>query len=219
LAALCGTEDWEDNGATVRIELTYEFEQSPNITTGDFVDTNLESRWQASFFHNSGVKIENRAEIQIFDTAALLDAIDGSQETLDGGGITMEGDEDEINAQGYVKLHYGDPPNYSDVYPADYVKCLISGIPYNGDDKVADETYDTYMDWLESAPMGGKTMIIDVTKDQNDDYNFTVTVVDHSSNVQYHVDGSGTSDPGMLYLQSHWGSGVKFASAKVKELS
>ncbi|MEA1950807.1 MAG: hypothetical protein U9N87_05450, partial [Planctomycetota bacterium] len=209
---------WEDD-TTVRIEIAYTFDQSPNITTGDFVDTNLANRWQASFFHNSGVKIENLAEIQIFDTAALLDAIDGSQEKLDGNVITMEGDENEINAQGYVKLHYDTPPVYSTLRdPTDYVKCLISGIPYNGDDKVADETYDTYMDWLESAPTGGRTMIIDVTKDENDDYDFTVTVVNHSSNVQYHVEGSGTSDPGMLSLQSHWGSGVKFTSAKVKEL-
>jgi hypothetical protein len=45
LAELCGTATWQP-GDTVRIEVTYEFEQSPNITTGQFVDTDHEDRWQ-----------------------------------------------------------------------------------------------------------------------------------------------------------------------------
>ncbi len=35
----------------------------------------------------------------------------------------------------------------------------------------------------------------------------------HSSDVDYHVVGSGTSDS-KLCLQSHWGSGVKLTSAR-----
>ena len=217
LAKLCGTANWE-NGATVRIELTYEFEQSPNITVGDFVDTNLENRWQASFFHNSGVKIENRAEIQIFDTAALLDAIDGSQETLDGNVVTMVGDENEINTQGYVKLHYGNPAVYSTVvHPSDYVKCLISGIPYNFINQLPDEM-DDYMEWLQSAPMGGQTMTIDVFRESDGEYTFVVTIGEGTPKRYENVPASGTATPGKLYLQSHWGSGVKFTSAKVKKL-
>jgi len=74
------------------------------------------------------VKIENRAEIQIFDTAALLDAIDGSQETIDGDVVTVEGDVAEINTQHYVELHYGDPTVYSTVRDADHVNSLIIGV-------------------------------------------------------------------------------------------
>ncbi|MBC7076808.1 MAG: hypothetical protein H5T92_00630 [Synergistales bacterium] len=202
---------WNDN-VPIRIELSYEFEQSPNITVGDFVDTKLEDRWQASFFHNSGVKIEKRAEIQIFDTAALLDAIDGSQETLDGNVVTMQGDINDINTHHYVKLHYGDPPVPSTVTAADHVNALISGIPYRWEG-LENGGYDD----LVSAPMGGQTMIVEVTRDQNGDYDFTVTIGGGEPK-QYHV-LAGPGDPdSWLYLQSHWGSGVKFTSAKVRRI-
>ncbi len=212
LGALRGTEGWA-SGVTVRIELTYEFEQSPNIKVGDFVDTNHENRWEASFFANSGVKIEDRAEIQIFDTAALLKAIGGSQETINGNVVTMEGNVTEINTEHYVKLHYGTPARYSAINPADYVNSLISGIPYHWDGL----SNGTYSD-LDNAPKGGQTMIIDVTKDGIGEYDFEVTVVGYSSKVKYHVSGSGTPAPDILSLQSHWGSGVKFTTAKVKKL-
>jgi hypothetical protein len=221
LAKLCGTATWENN-VTVRIEVIYEFEQSPNITAGQFVDTNHGNRWQPGFFHNSGVKIENLAEIQIYDTASLLDAldldaivVDGHEGIIDGSTVTISHDPaNDIEAEGKVLLqHTG---SQTGDWHEEHVNQLISGIPYGVTRKPAGIT--TYTEWLKGAPMGGQTMTIDVSKDANGEYDFSVTINGHSSDVEYHVVGSGTSDAGMLYLQSHWGSGVRFTSAKVKKM-
>ena len=57
-------------------------------------------------------------------------------------------------------------------------------------------------------------MIIYVRKHEGN-YEFRVTIPGHSENVQYSFPISGDPDPGAFHLQSHWGSGVKFTSAKV----
>ncbi len=59
-------------------------------------------------------------------------------------------------------------------------------------------------------------MIIYVRKHKGN-YELRVTIPNHSENVQYSVPISGALDPGALYLQSHWGSGVKFTSARVTQ--
>ncbi len=53
-------------------------------------------------------------------------------------------------------------------------------------------------------------MIIYVRKHEGN-YEFRVTIPGHSENMQYSVPISGALDPGAPYLQSHWGSGVKFS--------
>jgi len=216
LAELCGTQTWEEN-ETVRIELTYEFEQSPNITVGQFVDTTY-SKYKEGFFHNSGVKIENRAEIQIYDTASLLDAIDnGHQGLLEGNNVTISDDpNNDIELTKQVLLqHTG---SASGDWMAENVNALISGIPYQGVDEVEDpQIYGTYMAWLQSAPTGGQTMIIDAFRESDGEYTLVVTIDGHTRTYG-NIPGSGSTDSGMLYLQSHWGSGVTFTSAKVKKL-
>lgn len=198
---------------------SYEFEQSPTIPVGDFVDTNLPNRWQASFFHNSGVKIENRAEIQIFDTAQLLDAIGGSQETIDGATENVIGDPNEINAAGQdpttkVTLDHGGADWTTT--EADQINSLISGMPY----AYASLDYnanETNMQRLDRAPRGAQAMTIDVFRESDGEYTFKVTIDGHTRTYT-DVIRPGTTSPGVLYLQSHWGSGVKFTSATVKKL-
>ena len=212
LATVCGGS-WNNN-VTVRIEITYAFEQSPNIAVGDFVDTNLAGRYQASFFHNSGIKIENRSEIQIFDTASLLDAIDGSQETIDGVTASVIGDASDINARGVVQLDHGGTAWTTT--EADKVESLISGTPYAVDTRMDGETY---MERLQRAPQGGQTMTIDVFRENDGEYTFTITI--NGSTKTYNNIVRGKPEDvisNKLMMQSHWGSGVKFTSAKVKKL-
>ena len=212
LAELCGTEEWED-AVTVRIEVTYAFEQSPNITVGQFVDTTY-SKYKEGFFHNSGVKIENCAEIQIYDTASLLDAIDnGHDGIIEGNSVTISHDPGNDIETGEVLLrHTG---SQSGDWLAESVNALITGIPYAATPKPSGITY---REWLDSAPTGGHTMIIDVSRGDDDKYDFSVKI-DEDDPIEYSdISPSGTPDPGMLYLQSHWGGGVTFTSAKVKKL-
>jgi hypothetical protein len=65
----------------------------------------------------------------------------------------------DINANHRVRFYYGSPPEYSDVYPADYVNALVSGIPYEWDGL----DNGTWAD-LDRAPKGGRAMTIIVTK-------------------------------------------------------
>jgi hypothetical protein len=113
------------------------------------------------------------------------------------------------------KKHQNPPPSKAQFHGIieKSLNALISGIPYKWDGLDEGTKAD-----LESAPMGGQTMVIEVTKDANGEYDFTVTIDGHTNSTPYHVAGEGTADPGMLYLQSHWGSGVTFTSAKVKKM-
>ncbi|MCC7084864.1 MAG: hypothetical protein IT427_07645, partial [Pirellulales bacterium] len=217
-----GSEGW--TGETVRIEVTYEFEQSPNITTGDYVDVQHPTKpnlYKEGFFHNSGIKIENMAEIQIYDTAALLDSINGgSSETIDGAVETVNLDAGHnVNTPGTVNLDHGGAD-----WEAEQVSALISGIPYNTNNEHLNmgvgETYagQTFMQRLTNAPQGGQTMIIEVTRGTTPGgpYTLTVTIDGHTDTFANVQRGDlNKMDPGKLYLQSHWGSGVKFTSAEV----
>jgi hypothetical protein len=217
LAELCATSNWGDD-IWMKVEVEYEFEQSPNISVGQFVDTNLPDRWQASFHHNSGVIFENRSEIQIFDTASLLTAIDGTDITLDGEVVSVEGDPTVINAAQNSSIQVqltrvNGGGSDSQTRDADEIHSLITGIPY-GYQNLDYETDETNMERLDRAPKGSHTMKIYVRKHEGS-YEFKVSIPGHSDNVQYSVPILGDADPNALYLQSHWGSGVKFKTAKV----
>ncbi|NMC35039.1 MAG: hypothetical protein GYA36_21670 [Veillonellaceae bacterium] len=220
LAALCGTETWDAN-TTVRIELSYEFEQSPNITTGQYVDT-TNAKYKEGFFANSGIKIENRAEIQIFDTASLLQAMSaGHQAIIEGTSVTISADSanDVETTQQVLLAHTG---STSGDWLPEYVNALITGIPYRGvievkDADNPDRPFDTFLGWLNGAPQGSQVVTIDVFREADEEFTFTVTIDGHTR-IYRNIPGTGTTDPGMLYIQSHWGSGVKFTSAKAKKL-
>ncbi|MBN2021489.1 MAG: hypothetical protein JW809_01730 [Pirellulales bacterium] len=207
LAKLCGGT-WEDN-VTVRIEVVFSYEQSPNISVGQYVDTTHPFN-KEGFFHNSGVKIENLSEIQIYDTASLLDAIDnGHQGMIEGSSVTISDDPNhDIDQTGTVLLrHTGSGPND---WVAEKVSALISGIPYEWPgctNKLAD---------LRAAPKGGQAMTILVFREPDDEYTFTVTI-DGQQKTYTNIKRGAAIDPGMLYLQSHWGSGVKFTTLKVRK--
>jgi len=214
LAKLCDTENWDDD-TTVRIEVAYEFEQSPHITTGQYVDTNY-AKCKEGFFHNGGVKIENRSEIQIYDTASLLAAINnGHQGIINGNSVTISADPaNDINQTAKVLLqHTG---SAAGDWLAENVNALITGIPYE-----LEPAPQNPMAALNNAPTGAHTMTIDVYRQSgNKKYNFTVKI-DNGAPTTYSdiIRGKDSeTKPNLLYLQSHWGSGIKITSAKVKKL-
>lgn len=241
LGQLAGMSGGTWDGSTIRIEVTYDFDQSPNIPVGEFVDTDIllpsgNSRYQASFFGNSGIKLENRAEIQIFDTDSLLDVVeanpDGTDEMLDGQTRKVRADAATINAGGQVATKKVVPQHFDGTAwqnwhstDADQINSLITGLPYGypGLDYLPGESNT---DRLDRAPKGGQTMVILVSRGSSagDPYTIEVTVPEMTSLGQVAVTRTYTGIQNTagtmannLIIQSHWGSGVKFTSLKVRK--
>jgi hypothetical protein len=75
-------------GDSFRITVSYAFVEGPN-DKGNYVDAH-DPDWPVgriapSFFGNSGIYIDNKCEIQIYDTAALVDAIDNGRGAVIAG--------------------------------------------------------------------------------------------------------------------------------------
>ena len=160
------------------------------------------------FFGNSGVKIFNLYEIQIFDTAALMNGLNIVEGNVKNGAVE-DIDKDDVT------------------YMGDNVNSLISGIPYNSSDKTQ------YSD-LQAAVALQQTvnhMTINFTRNKNssDEYINSYSIVVTLNNITVYSNSevtsgtggaSGTSlwkDNGTLrnnkvFLQSHWGSGVTFSN-------
>lgn len=73
------------------------------------------------------------------------------------------------------------------------------------------------MQRLQRATSGGQTMVIEATREPDDEYTLKVSI-DGYSRTYSNIIRNWTTDANKLYLQSRWGSGVKFTSAKVKKL-
>jgi hypothetical protein len=211
---LFGDNTWSTD-ETVEITLEYQFEQSPNITTGQWVDTAHPNRYQPGFFHNSGIKIENRAEIQIFDTESLLDAIsNGHAAIIDGVTKTIVAGDPLIDVNGELTLdHEGVAAG---AWRRESVNGLINGIPYRyGPNTLAALSSAQPVD---SDRKG--TLVVEITK-RSIGGGGVVDQYDVKINGQaYVIKGLSAVDEArtdQLILQSHWGSGVKFLSAVVKQ--
>ncbi len=217
LLKVAGVDSSGWDGSPIQIEVSYEFEQSPNIAQGNYVDT-TNSYHGAGFFANSGVKIENRAEIQIFDTDSLLDAIAGSEETVDGATENVTGNEAGINSSGLVVLQH-DPPNDWASNSPTAVRNLISGRPYEHP-IVLGGGADTYMKRLQDAPKDAQTMVIEVSRgtEPGGPYDFTITINGVNTTFSGIQRGSATENFHKVLLQSHWGSGVKFLNISVQKI-
>jgi hypothetical protein len=207
LGTLYASGDWPLD-STVVLTIEYGFEQSPNITTGQYVDTNLAS-YKPGFFHNSGVKIENQAEIQIYDTATLRGAINSNHAaTIDGNATAAEVVSavpgHSIDATGDVYLRHGSPATN---WTTEKVNTLINGAPY------AHPSVPNTMASLNAALTAGQ-ITIEITKTATDKYQIVVNGNQYTD--VFRASGDGFRDDALI-LQSHWGSGVRFNTAQVKK--
>ncbi len=73
---------------------------------------------------------------------------------------------------------------------------------------------ETYLQRLRRAPTGPQSMTINVSRDANGDYEFWVTI-GQGARMQYDVDVDPSTHDSMVYLQSHWGSGVIFEDMNI----
>lgn len=206
LAKLVGGTSWD--GSEVLVEVTYEFPGNPNISTGKYTDITKANTYKPGLFANSGVFVAEstgKMEIQIFDTKALLDVIaTDTPQTVDGATPTVSG---TLAANGDVQL--SDPTNGN--WTVENANALITGIPYaHGVGSAAA---------LNAAPQGGKTMELRISRASGV---YTVKVTIDGVQKTYTTGKTSSNNEGAsadtLNLQSHWGSGVKFTSAKVRKI-
>ena len=108
-----------------------------------FADT-THSVPRVGFFANSGIKIERKCEIQIYDTHSLVTALtQGNDVWVDGQEVTVSRDPDYHSVDPNSLLKYGvdgatgevhvqddSTPNGREWAPVDYVNKLVTGIPY-----------------------------------------------------------------------------------------
>ena len=152
-------------------------------------------------------------EVQIFDTQAVLDALNDAgngpvKAIVDGQAVDLGG---AVSAAGDVQIWDDSPANGSvRNWTVENANSLITGIPYGyGSATLAD---------LRAAPKGGQTMTMKISR-SNGMYTVIVTV---GGSTTTYVTSLTSSDnegaaPNTLNLQSHWGSGVRFTSARVSK--
>lgn len=111
------------------------------VNQDSFADTNHEYV-KPGFFANSGIKIEGKAEVQIYDTDSLVTALtQGKDVWIDGNKVTVTADDTPPNppvdhTQTYVNgvheetgdVYLEDTGNH--VWKQEKVNALITGIPY-----------------------------------------------------------------------------------------
>jgi hypothetical protein len=185
-----------------------------------------------SFFQNSGVYIYDHYEVQIYNTEALMKAINAQDLNtfkVDVDGLTNQGIRADIvnnEVRLYHELDAEENPKYWTRGEA--VSGCISGVPY----KVPDVSNDP-LGALQAAEQlingsGSNTMVVVATPvdpanlEAGLELTVTLNGVETWDNPQV-VDGTGSGKDeenvdGYVYLQSHWGSGVKFASAQITPL-
>ncbi|QDT35833.1 cadherin repeat domain-containing protein [Stratiformator vulcanicus] len=195
------------------ISFEYSFENGrPGITTGHYVEAdNADSK--PGFFANGGVYFDNKAELQIYDTAALLAAINGTPVVIGGNQVTLNGG---LNGS-VTNLSGGSKP-----WRQESVNTLISGVPY-----ASDSSLNSMTD-LETAPQGGGQIAIQFRRIEADGvdsiYEIRTLVGDGDWGEWTRIDGgtSGSSKRrvpnGKIHFQQHWGSGVIYSNINIKEI-
>ena len=178
-----------------------------------------------SFFRNSGVYVYDHYEIQIYDTDALLKALDSPDFAtysvdVDGANRGIRADINSGQVNLYHELNQDQTPKYWD--GKEPVNGCISGIPYK-------QGGDTTLAQLQTAAeridaTGTNTMTINVTPDNPKNLAQGVTMLVSLNGHQTFSEhlNSKTGDglykdkaDTFVHLQSHWGSGVKFVSATI----
>jgi hypothetical protein len=204
------------------IEVTYAFEDGPH-SKSHYVDAD-NGQVKPGYFANSGVYIDHRVEIQIFDTEWLLNAHTGGVPVIIDGQLvnslwaTVSGE--NVNL---AQVQGGAPANSN--WKIERVNQLITGIAY-GVNPVDPITLQPVplddLAALNAAPQGNASMTIKVRRYDVTDTSAKYDLVIQVGGRTYKYVGilqthSGPSRPptGLIYLQSHWGSGVAFTAAKV----
>jgi len=221
LTKLLDGNAWQD-GETIEVDLSWSYDEAPlGRTLSMYTDSTHTDRAQPDFFNNSGVKFEQRAEVQIFNTAALRavlndddpDLPDGTQVIIDGHTHQPWGHVDEDPASpenGHVVMRSQRVDGEGGVLPwrTIPVNQLITGLYKAGPSTEAA---------LNSAPTA-TYMTIEATK-AGGAFDFKIVV---GSGPEQSYSGilhkpDETSNPNEITLQSHWGSGVVFDYVKVKK--
>jgi hypothetical protein len=202
----------------IEIEVSYQFDGSMPHSMNNYVDAS-NGQIKPGFFANSGVYIDNKCEIQIYDTDSLLDAmdngrnviIDGDQVSVTGEMCDESGDYDPYG--NYVHL----VTSASGTKPVEAVNSLITGIAY-GQGNYDDYGYDDPNEWLNAAPMGSGSLTIDV--ERRTDGKYDITIGDYSYTALAGTgSGVGRTADDKIHLQAHWGSGVIFTAVTVTTVS
>lgn len=219
--------DPESGDYHIRIVVSYEFDGAMPHSINNYVDAS-NAEIKPGFFANSGVYIDNKCEIQIYDTASWLVArASGRDVIIDGGQVTLN-----ATVTGSTVSVSTTPVVPDNTYKEEEVSALITGIAYGVvNAQLADGTpvtFDSLAD-LQSAPTGSGSLTIDVQRTQNpnadpnvqgDDYLYTITVTCGETYVYPSLIGTGLGEgrdaDNRIHLQTHWGSGVIFTAATVE---
>jgi hypothetical protein len=217
-----------------QIVVAYQFDNDlSSKNEGLYTDVNI-GRVQADFFANSGIYIDAKCEIQLFDTNSLINTINSSN----GTGILLNGSSVQLTAEIDTSNNEVDVSTTPVVAGEDYrsipINKLITGIPYGT---------GAYSDFTSAPTVSSGSLTIDVERsgytshdtgktDGNGDpiyvngytYSFDVSLNGGTPLSYTVVNGTGggvmTDEPNdNIYLQSHWGSGVIFSSATISDTS
>jgi hypothetical protein len=164
--------------------------------------------FRIGFFGNSGIKFAGK-EIQIFDTKNLVDGLNIAQADID-----------EATGKINNKTVAGRP------YSGDKVANAISGYLYNGPNAGWIEL-DAARQRQNPNPQGNNKLRIEVTKGNVN--NADVFFIDSKVSLRgddgkmrtvysgYFNVPAGNSESLRIFLQSHWGSGVKFSNISLEK--
>jgi hypothetical protein len=203
--------------------------------TGDKAET-------ASFFRNSGIYIYDAYEVQIYDTDAVLKALHADDFT--DYSVRVDGDAPRFIrgnvVDGNVRLYHevdNEEPKYwyhhkkegsqwVFKYSQEPVNGCISGVPYKQSSYATLADLEAAATWINGS--GTNTMVIVAEPvnptDPSAGILLSVTLNNQltwkwEENGIVSETGAG-AHPGadwLVYLQSHWGSGVIFTSATIEE--
>jgi len=220
------------------INVSYEFENAPDgRSINNFVDT-THDYLKPGFFCNSGLKIDGKTEVQIFDSASLFAAVDDPLTSGDPG-VQVLSDDVPPAPNNRIWARYAE--NGHDVHlakseggsrpagwAAENFSALINGAAY-GVPRAKDENNVTLImdekEEFEAASVAG-SMTIHVLRHDVDRGNnsalYDLEVIVGARTYKYaDLPGTGNSGPGAavsdtIVLQSHWGSGVKFTAFRIE---
>jgi hypothetical protein len=191
----------------------------------------------ASFFRNSGVYIFDHYEVQIYDTDAVLKALQAQDfnshsVSVDGSDRGIRGDIVNQKVRLYHELDNGTPKYWYGTKQGTWfaaeenVNGCVSGVPYKQSHHGTLADLQTAAGWINGS--GSNTMVIQAEPVDpalpEAGVVLTVTlngvVTWNEPEPVFRTGGGKIQDEAdwYVYLQSHWGSGLKFTSAQITPL-
>ncbi|MDR2441449.1 MAG: hypothetical protein LBE12_18975, partial [Planctomycetaceae bacterium] len=172
----------------------------------DYVNAENPKNPHRSFHRNSGVKIYNLYEIQIYDTASLLAV--SPLETMTNGVPKTNWQSQQIPSNGIKKT--GDTAFES-------ISGCVTGIPY-----LANTWHGKTQNDLAGG-VGRKSLNFTFTRTLNNEENIVANIVSSNESFPNLIYGTGGQyktklnnvTNRKLYIQNHWGSGVSFKTITI----